>query len=361
MSSSAAPLSDTDAAFLYRYGNDVAEDSADVITETGLVALYSVIFAFAMYSFYRKGIKTRAASIMLCVVISLYAAAIVLWALNLVDFYMSVHVLLMDNANTPLPDRGALSNEKRAGLPGPRNTLLVFNIIVADSVLLWRVWVIYFRKRWVFVFPCVMWFTTFVFLVIATICQSRSNLAVCNINSGLTGWCFSLGTNVLCTLLVGFQAWKHRRITRFLHLRKSKTDQILSLLVESGCIYCLLWVPQVVIAVLNTPRTKHAQFYATMVLDAFGDQLSGIYVTLIVVIVNLRYTIQWEEADSVVSIPITRRGERGNISTICFATPPSTTQQRDAHVVAFQLDDSGVLMDTMNGSREEWKETLEPV
>ncbi|KAJ6564253.1 hypothetical protein B0H19DRAFT_1067836 [Mycena capillaripes] len=128
---------------------------------------------------------------------------------------------------------------------------------------------------------------------------------------------------------------------------------------EAGSEGSSIQVPQVLIAVMNTPRTKYAQYYATMVLDAFGDQLSGICVTLIVVIVNLRHIIQWEEADSVVSIPVTHREARDNISTMRLATPPLTTRQRDAHVVT--LDDSSVSMETMNGSREEWKETLEAV
>ncbi|KAJ6562060.1 hypothetical protein B0H19DRAFT_1259669 [Mycena capillaripes] len=57
MPSSAAPLSDTDAAFLYRYGTDVAEDSVDAITETALVALYGVIFAFAIVQFQRGNLS----------------------------------------------------------------------------------------------------------------------------------------------------------------------------------------------------------------------------------------------------------------------------------------------------------------
>ncbi|KAJ6562109.1 hypothetical protein B0H19DRAFT_1375317 [Mycena capillaripes] len=287
MSSSSAPLSDSDAAFLYRYGNDIAEDSADFITETGLVALYGIIFTFAMHSFFRKGVKTPAAFIMVCVVIYLYAAATILWVLNVVEFYKSVHLFLMDTTNTPLPDRGALVDEKTATLSIARDSLFMFSMIVGDSVLVWRVWVIFFSH--------------------------------------------TMGLFVSLRDVVHL-VWEHRQMGRRLQLRKSTTDRILSLLVESGFIYCLLWVPQL-IPYLDAPHTNYGLYYATMVIDAFGTQLSGMYPTLIIVIVNLRYTIQWEEADSIGTIPTTRGGERDNVSTMRFASSPSSTQHRDPRIV----------------------------
>jgi hypothetical protein len=82
------------------------------------------------------------------------------------------------------------------------------------------------------------------------------------------------------------------------------------------------------------------------VMDAFAYQISGMYPTLIIVIVNLRYTIQWEEADSRVS--------RENASTMRFANPSSFKQHGgDADVVAVQLDDGGVPMEIMSPGSEE--------
>ncbi|KAF7339003.1 hypothetical protein MVEN_01976500 [Mycena venus] len=335
MSSPSAPLSNTDAAFLYRFGNDLAEDNVQLIIETALIALYSVIFASAIYSFVsnsRKGVRTRAAFIMLCVVIYLYVVALVLWVLNVVTLYRGFHTLLMDNNNTPLPDRPALADKKNIGFFGAMEALFLFNMIVGDSVLLWRTWVIYFCRRHILWFPGLLWLTSFV--------------ALCNTPTNLISWAFSLGTNLVCTALVGVQAWKHRRMTRFLHMHKSRTDQILSLLVESGFIYCLLWIPQV-ITYLDTPRTNHALFYPKMVMDGFSDQISGMYPTLIVVIVNLRYTIQWEEADSRVS--------RDNTRTMRFANPSSLEQHGGDDVFAVQLDDGGASMEITGPGREESK------
>jgi hypothetical protein len=114
---------------------------------------------------------------MLCVVIYLYAVALVLWVLNVVTLYRALHTLLMDKSNIPLPDRVALADEINGGFWGPMEALFVFNVrqsifttkvsssyvqmIVGDSVLMWRTWVIYFRTRWVLWFPGVMLLTSF--------------------------------------------------------------------------------------------------------------------------------------------------------------------------------------------------------
>ncbi|KAI9450481.1 hypothetical protein BJY52DRAFT_1191834 [Lactarius psammicola] len=54
-----------------------------------------------------------------------------------------------------------------------------------------------------------------------------------------------LGTNILSTLLIAWKAWEYRRNVSA-HLRKGspsdRAEKILALLIESGFVYCLLWV-----------------------------------------------------------------------------------------------------------------------
>ncbi|KAJ7123672.1 hypothetical protein C8R44DRAFT_875842 [Mycena epipterygia] len=85
-------------------------------------------------------------------------------------------------------------------------------------------------------------------------------------------WAFPLGTNASYTILIRYKAWdRHHRKIRELNIlgnpRRLSTDKLLSILVESGFIYCLFWI-------------------------------SGMYPTLIIVIVNLHQTI-CEEPSSV--------------------------------------------------------------
>ena len=85
--------------------------------------------------------------------------------------------------------------------------------------------------------------------------------AICP-HGALIDWAFSVTTNVSCTILIGFKAWcvrrlsnenvlnrtprQHRRMMRELDPHGNGTrmssEKILSLLVESGSLYSLLWV-----------------------------------------------------------------------------------------------------------------------
>ncbi|KAH8993744.1 hypothetical protein EDB92DRAFT_1853160 [Lactarius akahatsu] len=54
-----------------------------------------------------------------------------------------------------------------------------------------------------------------------------------------------LGTNILSTLLIAWKAWEYRN-TVSAHLRKGsasdRAEKVLALLIESGFVYCLLWI-----------------------------------------------------------------------------------------------------------------------
>nr|GAT56536.1 predicted protein [Mycena chlorophos] len=69
-------------------------------------------------------------------------------------------------------------------------------------------------------------------------------------------------------------------------------DRLLALLLESGCIYCLFWLTQVILFV-PVSRFNYT-IYLYNLLGALGDQISGLYPTLIIVIVNYHHTI-WDE------------------------------------------------------------------
>jgi len=54
-----------------------------------------------------------------------------------------------------------------------------------------------------------------------------------------------LGTNILSTLRIAWKAWEYRK-TVSAHLRKGshpdRVEKVLALLIESGFVYCLLWI-----------------------------------------------------------------------------------------------------------------------
>ncbi|KAJ7161131.1 hypothetical protein C8R46DRAFT_360003 [Mycena filopes] len=231
-------------------------------------------------------------------------------------------------------------------------------MIVGDSVVIWRAWVLHQGPRWVVSIPCLMLLMSFIFSVVDITCLTGAGWSVHSSIAGggavcahaeLISWAFSLVTNASCTILIGFRAWQHRRAMRDLHIvgnpRRMSADKVLSLLVESGFVYCLFWLTQYILFV-DFSRDSPVQ-YVYQLFSGMGDQISGMYPTLIIVIVNLHHTI-WEESSSTIKI-----GTKGGaVSSLRWAaagvtsgTMPSDRQDSGVdvvHVGSVATDSDGV-------------------
>ncbi|KAJ6580509.1 hypothetical protein DFH09DRAFT_912467 [Mycena vulgaris] len=264
----------------------------------------------------------------------------------------------------PLPDRADLANANIAPLQIPMEALFMFNMMVGDSVVIWRAWVLYQRALWVMSIPCIMLVMSFIFTVIDITCltnagsENQSAIAsggpVCT-HAELMSWAFSFITNATCTILIGFRAWQHRRTAKSLKILGDKhrmsTDRILSLLVESGFIYCLFWLTQLILF-FDIPRNKPT-FYAYELFAGMGDQISGMYPTLIIVIVNFHRTM-WESESSFTTAGAAgstmqwASGSSGTAPTEVVLTPRDIKTDHDDVNVHFDMESGqGIRMDDM--------------
>ncbi|KAF7330966.1 hypothetical protein MVEN_02436500 [Mycena venus] len=317
-----APLSDADALHLVHYGRDIMQDAFSLIVESILLSAYGIFFAVAVYSIVRKGLRTRGSIIMLIVVVYLYAASVIQWALNFTTNYLAIRAFLMI-PDVPIEDRGGVADDLGAKFGPAQEAFFVLNMVIGDGVVIWRTWAIYQRRLLAIALPCLLLLTSLIFAIIDITCfASKGPLPggdlICP-HASLTSWALSVGTNVTCTILVGFKAWQHRRMVQELNLpgkpRKMSTEKILSLLVESGFIYSLLWITQV-LSYVDIDRTS-PWWWVFQITMPLGDQIAGMYPTLIIVIVNFQCTI-WEESPTTISN-----------SAAAFATSSGFVKQTD--------------------------------
>ncbi|KAF7377316.1 hypothetical protein MSAN_00152200 [Mycena sanguinolenta] len=202
-------------------------------------------------------------------------------------------------ADVPLPDRAQLGDVTLEKFAAAQETLFDLNMIVADAVVLWRTWVIYQGRIRVIAMPCILLLVAFIFALVDITCYVAEGQlvdATCRLPSGILVWTFSVGTNIMCTSLIGWKAWHHRKVMKELNVygkyHGMSTENILSLLVESGFIYSVLWLIQIT-GYLRFERFSPS-YYFVQVLKGLGPQMTGLYPTLIIVIVNFKRTI-WEE------------------------------------------------------------------
>ncbi|KAF7373808.1 hypothetical protein MSAN_00592500 [Mycena sanguinolenta] len=311
MTSTSSPgLSDADALLLKGYGQITISDVLGILFEGVFCGAYGIFFALAVYSIRQRGFRTRRAMIMALVVVYLYAASVTAWAVDCYIAFKDIHSLYM-TTEIPLPDREDLAFDTFNKFVGVQETIFVFNAIVADAVVIWRTWAIYGGRITAIVTPCVLLLTAFVFALVDVTCNFYHGStplpganSVC-VQSQKIVWAFSLATNVVCTLFIAFKAWEHRKTMKQLNFIGKKyhgmsAENILSLLVESGFIYSLLWTIQIIGYLdfdLNSPW-----YYISIVVVRLGRQTTGMYPTLIIVIVNLKRTI-WEEHPTTLDEP----------------------------------------------------------
>ncbi|KAJ7367578.1 hypothetical protein DFH08DRAFT_676622 [Mycena albidolilacea] len=207
--------------------------------------------------------------------------------------------------DTPIPDRADLAEANVATVWAPLEALRMLNMIVGDTVLIWRTWVVYQGRILAIFLPCILLLASFVFTLVDITCNADHGplpgaKQICP-KASILGWALSVGTNVTCTILVGFKAW-YVHIFAKLNLSGKPhiiaTEKILLTFVDSGLIYSLLWLTQV-IAYINFTRDS-PWMYVYQVLVAMGDQISGMYPTLVIVVVNFQRPI-WEGRPSAIS------------------------------------------------------------
>ncbi|KAH9010952.1 hypothetical protein EDB83DRAFT_380543 [Lactarius deliciosus] len=96
----------------------------------------------------------------------------------------------------------------------------------------------------------------------------------------------TLGTNLVSTGLIAWKAWQHRvSFRKYLHEGSGSVivERVLALLIESGFIYCCLWVVYLISALDVIPGfivMEHVLFFS-----------SGLYPTLIIILVAMQKSL----------------------------------------------------------------------
>ncbi|TFL03372.1 hypothetical protein BDV98DRAFT_503949 [Pterulicium gracile] len=193
-------------------------------------------------------------------------------------------------------------------------------MIIGDSVVIWRAWVISNRHKAIFA-PIIFLLAATAFAIIDVICLTEVEDDVSHTTSIPPGsrtctwsepiaWALSLCTNILSTSIIAWQVWSHRRFMKNElgnRYPRSRSERVLVLLVESGFIYCLFWFTQLVLF-LPLSRANRA-IWAFEVLAPFGDQISGLYPTIIIVLVNMQHSLHDTHVQEISTIVAANAGE----------------------------------------------------
>ncbi|KAF9263173.1 hypothetical protein L218DRAFT_987793 [Marasmius fiardii PR-910] len=311
---------------------------AGVVSETGLWGIYLVLFSWAVkLQLKQTKMKNKSNILILVVTWILFLSSTALWAMNVSQLTLATQGFFFRYPELGLLDRWLSLNDDIRGFGLPMEALFLVNMIVGDSVVIWRAWVLCQNNRLhkLVYIPIVMLLASFVFTVIALNCLASNGYGdqspipqgskTCRWSQPIA-WGISLLTNAVSTTLIAIRAWQHRQfLRRNFGGRKTRSEKILLILVESGFIYCLFWLTQLNLF-FDRDRGRNFVTFLSVFLNAVGDQISGVYPTCIIILVNMQRSMS--EFDSTVQMstlpspsnsdPSSRRRPVGVLSTIEF-------------------------------------------
>uniref|UniRef100_D8QCK8 rRNA adenine N(6)-methyltransferase n=1 Tax=Schizophyllum commune (strain H4-8 / FGSC 9210) TaxID=578458 RepID=D8QCK8_SCHCM len=164
-----------------------------------------------------------------------------------------------------------------------------FNYFVSDAIVVWRAWVLWPNSRLAKGALCVCLAGSLVGVIVECVWTVEDLVEGEPAIRTLMMTVPLLATNVVATALVGIQVWIYRRDIKGSFGPVTKTtrvEKVLLLLVESGLVYCLIWVIYLVINLTEGPNT----LMAYGVISTAYHTIAGIYPTLIVLAVAMQRT-----------------------------------------------------------------------
>ncbi|EIM90632.1 uncharacterized protein STEHIDRAFT_144248 [Stereum hirsutum FP-91666 SS1] len=159
--------------------------------------------------------------------------------------------------------------------------------LISDAIVVWRAWAVWYDNRWVrgsLLFSLFGTAVTSIYLAVLNVLsdQTQGVRQYPALEQNMLGTFGLLFTNFSATIAIAVKAWLYRRsVKEFLNRGSSKTkvEGVLTLLVESGAVYCIYWVLNFI-----SDFGKFGSF-------EFGwpqPNVSGIYPTLIILLVALQ-------------------------------------------------------------------------
>lgn len=169
------------------------------------------------------------------------------------------------------------------------------NIIIGDSVVIWRAWHLWNQRRWILAVSSFLLLGTGVTVANLTYALSASPITLDNLfdDPKLSAWgiatmMLTTMTNLFATFLIAYRTWSHHQLLRSLTgqsgiVRLCKQNGIFPLLIESGVFYCCTWLATIIIFITTSNGIN-------LMLDIIS-QLTAIYPTLIIILVSMRSTL----------------------------------------------------------------------
>ncbi|KAF9073351.1 hypothetical protein BDP27DRAFT_1318752 [Rhodocollybia butyracea] len=226
-----------------------------------LHGMYCLVFLTSIYIYLNKRSKREATINLLCAIM----ATLVLITMYFIGFMTEIFVLVKYGIILSLPG-GVIAQTESAN---SQSILLVWDVIsiwlayviylVADGMIVWRAWAVWMDNRGVKLTLAFLMFADIGVDLAAGVTDTRTRILGGQETQTLD-WvnvALSFTINVVATSLIGFQAWiYHESVKKTVSIRKkTRLEEILLLLLESGAIFGIVQLLDIIFSILDSKDT----------------------------------------------------------------------------------------------------------
>ncbi|KAJ3750796.1 hypothetical protein DFH05DRAFT_117003 [Lentinula detonsa] len=250
-----------------------------LIAESALYGIYTALIVYALrhLNVFADDSRRQARVITLLSLLLMFAMSTTLWALDITDFLKGLYKILVLTDGTTAQRNADYMFELNPRVI-TQTTLFSIEYLIGDSVVVWRACALWGYRKTVVLLPI---------LLLASAIVGEPQICY---NSYIGTFFLSIAINLLATSLIATKAWMHRRLLQSASVERStRVLKVLILLVESGFIYLLLWATKSMSIFVDLNSTPSGQFAVTM-LNSVGNQIVGLYPTLLMVLVHMQRT-----------------------------------------------------------------------
>ncbi|KAJ7141413.1 hypothetical protein C8R44DRAFT_763377 [Mycena epipterygia] len=263
-------------------GRTVIYFAFTLVAQTFFFGGYTVLILLATLIMLKRGLKTGPNRALFIISLFMYILSTAYWAYSVADVVARMQFFID-------PEHPTLYNQ----VTKPYdlfNALVLINYALSDGIVVWRAWIICSRDHRKFLYLSIVFLILTAMSITATIAlrigtvvepklgQRNFFVEVLNVlqvsNVGT-----SLISNLTATGIIGTTAWRHRQSIKAAFRKKTKGDQIMIVLLESGLLYCLSGITVVIAMLVHLPWGTLGDLYTPM-----NVQIAGAYAPVVLLL-----------------------------------------------------------------------------
>ncbi|THV00452.1 hypothetical protein K435DRAFT_837278 [Dendrothele bispora CBS 962.96] len=255
--------------------------------------IYLAVTLLAMQVLISRGIRNSKPRLALFVIAVFELLISTTYAILLLVFNAFIFLASDDPNSKWLQHYEILSTQFGIGI----DFVVRLNFLLSDGIVVWRTWVLFPFNKLVKV--------ALVFcMLVATVCtfvdaglNARSSLRDIEDDSGgpasqtLLMALPLLITNVVATSLIGYKTWCHRQDVKqnlmSTGTAMSRVSKILWLLIESGLIYCIIWIAFIIVTQTGPNPNDATASLSAQVFTGITPLLAAIFPVLVILMAAL--------------------------------------------------------------------------